>query len=288
LKPSMYDSSIEPPPISQLFMESRAILELGDMLLSGDSLAKAPRGDGHPVLVLPGFMVGDTSTIPLRRFLANLGYRVFPWSLGPNLGYFDHELKRLIETIEAIEEETGQTLSLVGWSLGGIYARELARHKPDLTRQVITLGTPFARSLKASHIRSFYEWVTGNRADEVDPKLFARLQEPPPVPTTAIYTKTDGIVAWETTLEQDESDTVQNISVTGSHCGLGHNAQVLVIIADRLAQPEHEWQCYVEPERPDPTPSPAEWQSKALQLQSRLDWLETWLLEKRGETHGDR
>lgn len=283
----MYDSSIHPPGISNLFLESRAVLELGDLLLSGKTLAEAPRGDGHPVLVMPGFMVGDTSTIPLRHFLDSLGYRVFPWDLGINSGYFGHVLQQLVEKQEAIFQANNRAVSLIGWSLGGIYARELARARPEQVRQVITLGTPFARSLKASRIRKFYEWVTGHRADEVDPQLFARIQQPPPVPTTAIYTKTDGIVAWETTQEQTESGSVQNIAVTGSHCGLGHNAQVLLIIANRLSQPQNDWQRYTPP-APNLTPPspPPEWASKTEQLEARLAWLETWLAERDSDGTG--
>lgn len=238
----MYDSTILPPQPWEALLETRTILELGSFFSQKGRLAQGPQGDGHPVFIFPGFMVGDLSTLPMRNLFQAKGYQVFPWKLGPNLGYHDHVLETLIEKAKAVFAETNQPISVIGWSLGGLYARELARAHPEWIRQVITLGTPFARSLKASSIRSFYEYVSGNSADKVDPALFATIQVPPPVPTTAIYTKADGIVAWQTTMEQQESETVQNIEVSGSHCGLGHNLEVLEILLDRLAQTKENWQ----------------------------------------------
>ena len=129
-------------------------------------------------------------------------------------------------------------VSLIGWSLGGVFAREIARRAPDLVRQVITLGSPFANEPKASNAWRLYELLSERRVDDWPDKDTMKL--PPPVPSTAIYSRTDGIVSWLGCREQDAAQT-QNIEVEGSHCGLGHNPAALYAIADRLALAEDEW-----------------------------------------------
>jgi pimeloyl-ACP methyl ester carboxylesterase len=173
-------------------------------------LKQAPRGDGHPVLVLPGFLAGDDSTRILRSYLKSLGYAVHPWLQGRNLA---HPTLRegLVDRMSDLHQRYDRKLSLVGWSLGGVYARALARRMPQHVRQVITLGSPFG----ASH--------------------------PPPVPSTAIFSKSDGITPWEACREP-VGPRLENIEVMGSHCGLGWNALVLWAIADRLSQLEGDWQ----------------------------------------------
>jgi pimeloyl-ACP methyl ester carboxylesterase len=176
-------------------------------------LEQAPRGDGHPVLVLPGFMAGDESTRILRSYLKSLGYSVHPWLQGRNLGSPGIVRERLVDRAVELHERHGRKLSIVGWSLGGVYARTLAKHMPDHVRQVITLGSPF-----------------GDRTA-------------PSVPSTAIFSKSDGITGWETCRERP-GPRRENIEVPGSHCGLGWNALVLWAIADRLAQGEGEWKAF--------------------------------------------
>jgi pimeloyl-ACP methyl ester carboxylesterase len=134
-------------------------------------------------------------------------------------------------------------VSLVGWSLGGIMARELAKRYPKLVRQVITLGSPFAGNPRANYAWRIYQGVTGQ---EIDPEkmrdVFGDLAAPPPgIPATAIYSRTDGVVAWQTCVERP-SRLTDNIEVYASHCGLGVNPSVHFAIADRLALPEREWQ----------------------------------------------
>jgi pimeloyl-ACP methyl ester carboxylesterase len=174
-------------------------------------LDRAPRGDGHPVLVLPGFLAADDSTRVLRRYLKRLGYSAHPWLLGRNLGPNARLREKLGARLEELSDRHGRKLSLVGWSLGGIYARQLAKRMPERVRQVITLGSPFGAS-----------------------------SAPPPVPATAIYSKTDGITHWAHCRES-EGHGRENIEVPGSHCGLGWNALVLWAIADRLALEESDW-----------------------------------------------
>ncbi len=233
------------PPSSLLAATElgRAIIELGTLPLAAPMLMGAPRGDGHPVLVLPGFVTTDLSTTVLRRFLSQLGYDAHAWELGRNLGprAIGWEGEKLIARLEAVHASTGRKVSLVGWSLGGILARQLSRRRPELVRQVISLGSPFAGDPRASNVWKAYEFLTGQRLK--DPGTRAQLDESatvPPVPSTAIFSKGDGVVAWQNCIEP-EADTTDNIEVNGSHCGLGVNAAVLYAVADRLALPEGDW-----------------------------------------------
>jgi pimeloyl-ACP methyl ester carboxylesterase len=221
----------------------RAMVELGSMPWAGPILMQAPKGDGHPVMLLPGFMAGDFSMKPLKRYLEKLGYDAHHWELGRNLGPKAVGLKGelLIARLEEIHAATGRKVSLVGWSLGGTLARQLSRRRPDLVRQVISLGSPITGSPKSTNAWRAYQLLTGQNVD--DPELQAQLAEShevPPVPSTAIYSKNDGIVAWQNSREPKAKQT-DNIEVNGSHCGLGVNATVLWAIADRLALPEGQW-----------------------------------------------
>ena len=234
------------PPSALLALTElpRAIAEWGTLVVSmGSLLATAPRGDGHPVLVLPGFMTSDTSTRVLRRFLRMLGYDAHTWNLGRNLGTraIGQEGEHLIERLREIHEATGQRVSLVGWSLGGVMARLLARKTPDAIRQVVTLGSPFAGSPKATNVWRLYELMSGSRID--DPNHRAHLAEVaarPNVPCTAIFSKGDGVVAWQNCREEDTALS-ENIEVHGSHIGLGVNPAVLYAVADRLSLKDGEF-----------------------------------------------
>ncbi len=206
-------------------------------------LGSAPRGDGHPVLVIPGFLATGSSTWALRRFCSSLGYRGHRWKLGRNLGPVGNKVHEVRVRLEELADRYGQKVSLVGWSLGGIYARELAWLATASVRQVITLGTPFAAT-NSSTVGALYEDISGQEIRSIDPALLARIPEPPPVPSTSIYSRTDGVVSWRASLER-RSPTTENIRVAGSHLGLGFNPSVLWAIADRLAQPEDGWRPFV-------------------------------------------
>jgi pimeloyl-ACP methyl ester carboxylesterase len=222
-----------------MLLEARAPLELGASIAALPLLRTAPMGDGHPVLVLPGLVASDTSTVPLRWYIGDRGYDVRGWDLGRNLGPRPGVLEGIRWMVRRLADQTGRKVSLIGWSLGGIYAREIAKMVPNETRFVITLGTPFAGSPKSTNAWRVYEMASGERvearADQFD------LRTPPPVPTTSIYSRSDGIVSWQASV-QDESPTTENIEVEASHIGLGVNPAALYAIADRLAQPEHDWQ----------------------------------------------
>lgn len=238
------ETPMKPPSMTLALTEvGRAVTELGMLPLALPFLMSTPRGDGHPVLVLPGFVTTDLSTTVLRRFLKRLGYQAFSWDLGRNLGprAIGWEGEKLVARLEAIHRATGKKVSLVGWSLGGILARQLSRRRPDLVRQVISLGSPFAGDPRATNVWKAYEFLTGQRLK--DPGTQAQLRESelaPPVPSTAIFSKADGVVAWRNCLEP-ETPTTDNIEVNGSHCGLGVNASVLYAIADRLALADGDW-----------------------------------------------
>ena len=187
--------------------EARAGPELAAFVAAaGPVLALTPRGDGHAVVVLPGLGGDDASTAPLRWFLRRLGYETSGWGLGRNRGFGP----RVHAGLDALlDDRVGRgQVSLVGWSLGGVHAVELARRRPDAVRSIITLGSP----------------------------LHGRRVVPPSVPLTSVYSRTDAIVPW-TASRVPERPRSENVEVRGSHLGLGHNTAAIVVVADRLAQP---------------------------------------------------
>jgi pimeloyl-ACP methyl ester carboxylesterase len=221
--------------------EGRALYEVGLFYQALPVLFAAPsRGDGHVVLVLPGFTASDLSTSLLRSYLRRQGYDSRGWALGRNLGYSAQLELRMARRLQTLHWRSGRKVSLVGWSLGGIFARELARRHPDMVRQVITLGSPFAATPRATNVWRLYERVTGQPVESIDPELMRRMREPPPVPSTAVYSRSDGIASWRACREPEAPHT-DNVRVPGSHCGLGHNPWAAYVIADRLAQPEDQW-----------------------------------------------
>jgi len=230
------------PSRALLLLEGRAIPELFGFAAALPTLtALAPRGDGQPVLVLPGLATGDRATGAMRRFLRSKGYPTHGWRMGLNLGPRPGVEQGLIHRVESLADRYGRSVSLVGWSLGGIYARQLAKMMPDKVRQVISLGSPFGGSPRATNAWRVYEFTSGQNADEGERHMGGAISAPPPVPTTAIYSKTDGICAWQNCIEV-RSPIAENIEVKASHCGLGHHPAAVYAIADRLAQPEGAWQ----------------------------------------------
>ena len=219
-------------------MEMRAPWEFGMALASYPLMKAAPRGDGHPVLVFPGLAAGDATTVVIRRFLRGLGYEAYAWEQGLNFGPRPGVLEACIDKIGQLKKEHGRPVSLVGWSLGGVYARELAKLMPDDVRLVITLGSPFTGNPKATNAWRVYQLVSGEK--EIDAARFAALRETPSVPTTSIFSRSDGVVAWQCSVEQETASS-ENIEVHASHVGMGMNPTALYAISDRLAQPEGQW-----------------------------------------------
>jgi pimeloyl-ACP methyl ester carboxylesterase len=223
-----------------MFLEGRALPELGAFLGALPLLGLAPHGDGHPVLVLPGLVASDVSTRPLRTFLKTRGYAVSGWRQGRNLGLRPGVQHAMVDLVHELNDTHGRKVSLVGWSLGGLYARQLAKMMPKRVRQVITLGSPFASNPKATNAWRVYEMASGRRAEDEDPRFGGTLSSAPPVPTTAIFSRTDGICAWQGCREQS-SNMAESIEVESSHCGMGHHPAAVYAVADRLAQKEGEW-----------------------------------------------
>jgi pimeloyl-ACP methyl ester carboxylesterase len=237
---SVAAQTLRPPSRTLMFLEGRALPELGAFLGALPLLGLAPHGDGHPVLVLPGLVASDVSTRPLRAFLKSRGYAVSGWRQGRNLGLRPGVQHAMVDLVQELNDAHGRKVSLVGWSLGGLYARQLAKMMPKSVRQVITLGSPFASNPKATNAWRVYEMASGRRADEEDPRFGGTLSSAPPVPTTAIFSRTDGICAWQGCREQS-SHMAESIEVESSHCGMGHHPAAVYAVADRLAQKEGEW-----------------------------------------------
>jgi hypothetical protein len=205
------------------------------------------KGDGHPVLVFPGLGGGDGTTQYLRMFLNDIGYNANPWKLGRNLGPrkgMEAMITSLEDRLRQIYEGSGnQQVSVIGWSLGGIYAREVAKRLPDMVRQVITLGTPFKATAGGTNAAGLYEVLSGDNSHK-DPNVMAEIAIPPSVPFTSIYSKTDGVVHWECSLE-DSGHNTENIEIPGaSHMGLGHNPIAMYLISHRLQNTRDTWVPY--------------------------------------------
>jgi pimeloyl-ACP methyl ester carboxylesterase len=223
-----------------MLAEARGLFELNSSLLLSPLLLCAPKGDGHPVLTLPGLLASDLSMVPMRRYLKELGHDAYAWNMGRNLGGVSRQRGALCDLLKRIHETTGRKVSIVGWSLGGVYARDLALQLPDMVRSVITLGSPFANDVRATNATRLYEALSGEGVDD-NPEIREAIAGDLPVPATSIYSRTDGIVNWRTCLLRP-SKTAENIEVHfASHVGLGVNPAALWAVADRLAQPEGEF-----------------------------------------------
>jgi len=238
---SVAQATLPPPSTALRLLEARVLPEFGAFWLIRPWLSSITlRGDGHPVLVLPGLLADDGSTRVLRSFLNAHGYHAHGWKQGRNFGLRASLERDMLARMDELFERHGRRrISLVGWSLGGLYARQLAKIVPDRVRCLISLGSPFAGSPKSTNAWRTYEMVSGCKVE--DQNVLDTLVEAPPVPTTSIFSRTDGICAWQACLNKD-GPQAENIEVYGSHCGLGHHPAVVYAIADRLAQPEGAWQ----------------------------------------------
>jgi pimeloyl-ACP methyl ester carboxylesterase len=234
------EKRLRPPSLFLMLAEARAVFEFNTSLMLSPLLMRAPKGDGHPVLTLPGFLASDLSMAPMRRYLKELGYDTYAWNLGRNFGGVASKRAALRELLTNIHETSGRKVSIVGWSLGGVYARDLALQLPNMVRSVITLGSPFANDIRATNATKLYEMLSGEGVDDI-PEVREAIAGDMPVPATSIYSRTDGIVNWHTSLLRP-SATAENIEVhLASHIGIGVNPAALWAVADRLAQPEGEF-----------------------------------------------
>ncbi|MEB3415605.1 alpha/beta hydrolase [Alteriqipengyuania sp. WL0013] len=230
-----------PSPLFALTEPARAMFEVASFYAMRPFYSALPSGDGHGVLVLPGFMASDFSTAPLRRLLLDLGYDAAGWDLGRNVRVDNARVEAMSGCLDALyRRNEGRKVSIVGWSLGGVFARELAKMHPDKVRSVISMGSPISDDRGHSNAARLFEMLNGKEPEPLRNGRFTGLGKAPPVPTTSILTKSDGVVHWRGSVQKPEKDT-ENIEVVASHIGLGVNPAAIYAIADRLAQPEGEW-----------------------------------------------
>ncbi len=241
-----------PPHLMHQLTEWRALAEAALLPWSLPLLMNCPMGDGHPVLLLPGFMGDEGSLVGLKTFLANRGYAVQSWGFGRNVGFRSRHAEAVEQKIRYLHHESGRKVSLVGWSLGGVFALYGAHQAPECVRNVITLGSPVSVSAEGSQsppiVRALYRLIAhpmGPSAHAMQPRAKkVRERHPLPVPMSCLYSLSDGVVPPQEATIEGSAGLHENIRVPGSHTGLGFNALVLAVVADRLAQPEGQWRPY--------------------------------------------
>jgi len=230
---------------------ARTLVSAGALAAALPLLRWAPRGDPNPVLVLPGLMASDVSTRALRAWVARLGHPVVGWALGRNRGPTEEVMDELPRLLDRLVTEHGGPVSIVGWSLGGIYARRLALRAPDQVRQVISLGSPFSlagQPVGGGAGARVYRRVAPRRPGRTATTPRRSLARPLPVPSTAVYSRWDGVVDWRA-CRQQTGPTSENVAVRCSHLGMGYDPAVLWLVADRLALPDGEWRPFRRPDR---------------------------------------
>ncbi len=233
-----------PPLVGAIVDPIRASGEFATSLGLLPFRSRLPAGSGGPVLVLPGLMATDRSTAPMRSVIRRLGYDVSGWQLGRNVGPTERVTQEMPTLLRRLADRSERKVRLVGWSLGGVYARHLAARLPDLVESVVTLGTPVRSAVtEASNAHAIFRLLA-----PVHTPGHPLLDEGTPleVPVTAVHTRTDGIVHWETCVIEDAANA-ENLRVAGSHTGLGFNPAAVYIVADRLAQGDGDWEPFVVP-----------------------------------------
>jgi hypothetical protein len=237
-----------PPRRVYTLLEGRGLLEMACLPLFLPILSATPRGDGHPVLLVPGFTAGDATLIGLRLFLRSRGYHVETWGFGQNTGFKLKFSQALEQKLRFMHHRHRRKVSVVGWSLGGVYGYYAAHCAPECVRTVISLGSPMRFSVGNVKVPIVVQALYRYFAHPMGPVAHLAnvrakvLKAPPPVPSTCIYSETDGVVPPDSAQLDTDEGQHENIWVPGSHLGLGFNAAVMWILADRLSQPEDGWQ----------------------------------------------
>lgn len=228
---------IRPPSRRASLLEGLTAFEPARFAANSLRVARQPRGDGRAVVVLPGFGAGDGSTAPMRGYLRSLGYDALGWGLGRNGGDVQALTVAMLGRVDRLAERAGTKVPLIGWSLGGVIAREVARERPDLVEQVITFGSPVVGGPKYTRVGEVYR-RRGANLDQIEAIVDQRNRRPITVPVTAIYTRTDGIVAWRACIDRLSPD-VEHVEVRTTHLGLGVHHEVFIEVASRLANPRN-------------------------------------------------
>lgn len=226
---------ISPPLPAGLLREATGLFEFPRLLVNVPRLMRTPQGANTPVMVLPGFGTTDASTGPLRTFLRLRGYRTYRWKQGLNRGNVERMLPRVRERVERLADRAGSPVALVGWSLGGVFARETARDRPDLVSRIVTLGTPVIGGPKYTAAAGFYR-NQGVDLDALESAIDDRFETPIRTRMTAIYSKNDGVVSWRACIDGRSPD-IEHVEVAATHVGLGVSTEVYEIVADRLNAP---------------------------------------------------
>lgn len=218
-----------------MLFEPSGFFELPRLAWRWPELTRRHPGDGSRVLVLPGFGADDRSTWPLRVFLSRLGYDARGWGFGRN----DDDVPQLVERVgAAVERLVGprrERLCLVGWSLGGYIAREVARDLPERVRRVVTLGSPVIGGPKYTTTARVLAG-RGYDLDEIEAAVETRKRVPLRVPVTAIYSRRDGVVAWRACVDPENGAPIEHVEVRATHIGLGFSPEVYALVAERLAR----------------------------------------------------
>ena len=226
---------IESPPLFNVLLETRSIIEWSTMFGIYPFIPKHKASKNKPVLLMPPYLGNDNSTAFVRHYLRSVGFKTYKWDLGVNM-INSKSLPKLIEKLDEIYERHQEKVSLVGWSGGGIFAKIIANRHPDKVEQLITIGSPVwgVKNMKTPLVRSL-EFLRGKKLRERNDKFIKELEEIPDVPVTCIYTKTDGLLPWKHCMEAETlRKDIVNIEVFGSHCGMGANASVLLTVANSL------------------------------------------------------
>lgn len=227
-------SQLKAPPFIAIAGEGLTAFELTRLVAASPALALQPRGRGEPVMVLPGLGASNASTVLLRGYLSWLGYSVQGWDLGRNVGNVQERLPRVADQVRQLHAQSGRKVNIIGWSLGGVFAREVARDYPETVRQVVTMGSPLVGGPKYTSLGGLFE-RRGADLDEMEAAIAARESRPISVPVTSIYSKRDGIVGWQASIDK-HTPQAEHYEVRATHLGLGISPDVFRILARKLAQ----------------------------------------------------
>ena len=212
-------------------------MTVGSLAFSRRLLAESPRGDGRPIMLLPGLGNSDRSMFVLKRYLRSLGYEVEGWGLGRNFGLrtVGKDAERLSNALSALFEDAGEPITLIGVSLGGMLARLMSQRLPGQVREVISIASPYAGHPRANNVWRLYQWLSGEVLDSPEARnRLTELQARLPVPATAIWSRSDGLVNGRACFDASEPG-LRAIHIPGSHMGVQLRPRVMRAVADVLA-----------------------------------------------------